>query len=225
MSRGTWLGVIAETMIIFHLQNVFNIRTYRIKIILKYVTITILSIAGTLAAASIIVHVIQTNNTLAEIIIGRAFSLFSGKDATFIIRLGYDINGIQTMLNNPLIGIGFGNIFTIFGGDLRNGIPTMGTSSNFLVDIGAEIGILGLLSFVIFMINIYIRGRNTLYKTSNRQLQVIFIGAIASYIGIIINGFTAASHLLPFIWISAGILAVSKVKSVEKGINVLDRKV
>jgi hypothetical protein len=136
-------------------------------------------------------------------------------DPTISIRYNQIQAAGRSVLRHPFVGLGFGNAFTVIedGRALSNDnavrlIPKIrvATSSNFLFDIVAETGFLGLISFLFFLIFLIRKGIKSIKKAPSVTVQIIYIGAFASCIGMIINGMSYPLVMLPFFWISAGIL-------------------
>ena len=203
----------------------------------KKVKVIFLMICFSILALLIASKYIVTNGTsVVDVISARVTSLFSGSDATSMIRFNNNLKAFNSMLENPFTGVGFGNAFTVIEKRIKDKekenilrekrnqndliidnkkkenilLPKVigATSSNFLADIGMEIGILGLLSFIFFIVLVIIKAVIYIKRINNPYVVVVYVGALASFIGLIVNGITYSIHLLPFFWISAGVLSV-----------------
>ncbi|OGS37875.1 MAG: hypothetical protein A2551_07975 [Elusimicrobia bacterium RIFOXYD2_FULL_34_30] len=234
MSRGAWLACIVIIGFVFYFHNKFSVKKINIG---KKVKVIFLMICFSILALLIASKYIVTNGTsVVDVISARVTSLFSGSDATSMIRFNNNLKAFNSMLENPFTGVGFGNAFivieerikdkekeNILGGKRNQNdliidnkkkdnilLPKVvgATSSNFLADIGMEIGIFGLLSFIFFMVLVIIKAVIYIKRINNPYVVVVYVGALASFIGLIVNGITYSIHLLPFFWISAGILSV-----------------
>ena len=135
----------------------------------------------------------------------RVGSLFSGSDETALIRLGSISTAIavaSSSLPNFIAGIGFGNLPIILG-------ENVATSSNYLVDVFSETGFLGLISFigiVIAALFLPLKTLKILIRTRDNQLCAVFFGAYLSFIGLLVGGLTAATHMLNLFWFICGLL-------------------
>jgi len=210
ISRGSWLGFLIIICSVIYYQNKFKLRRTNFGKIFKIIVLFLTLWVTGLFFASEIISTSEKGDFTAYTI-ARIFSLAIAQDETFLIRLENNKKAVETMIECPFTGIGFGNVGTISGGDYKYG----GTSSNFLSDIGAETGIFGLASFLFFLIAIFKKGLKNIKNTKNEKTKIIFIGALGSYIGLLVNGLTYASHILPFLWISAGILSTKKLSSLD----------
>lgn len=151
--------------------------------------------------------------TEPEITSGRKLNI--AFDPTISIRCNQFQAAWKSALRHPFVGLGFGNAFTVIedGRALSNDnasrlIPKIrvATSSNFFFDIVAETGFLGLISFLFFLVFLIGKGIKNIKKAPSVTVQIIYIGAFASCIGMIVNGMSYPLVMLPFFWISAGII-------------------
>lgn len=213
MSRGSWLGCVVVMAMVFYYHNKLRLRRISFVRIIKFVVLMSVLLILVLTLVSRYITV-RGDTTVFHIVKSRVVSLAGGRDATYLERLEGDKKALEAMLRYPLTGIGFGNAFTILEGGIRSnksglhGIPEIGnaTSSCFLADIGAETGIIGLIIFVLFLILLLEKGAMTIKNVQDDKTAVVFIGAFASCIGLLANGVTYPILLMPFFWISAGVL-------------------
>ena len=136
-------------------------------------------------------------------------------DPTISIRCNQFQAAWKSALRHPFVGIGFGNVFSVIKGgralssnSAARSIPKIrvATSSNFFFDIVAETGFVGLISFLFFLVFLIDKGIKNIKKAPSINVQIIYIGAFASCIGMIVNGMSYPLVMLPFFWISAGII-------------------
>ncbi|MDD5491403.1 MAG: O-antigen ligase family protein [bacterium] len=215
MSRGSWLGMMVSMGIIVYFFNVKNI--YKTDIIRA--TLVFLVVVGMISIAlTTMSRLIPTKykSSVEEIVQERATSLFSASDPTRDIRYQSNLAALDAFWEHPFVGRGLGNAFVILEKKYDNKdislteLPPIvaATSSNFISDLAIETGLFGLVSFLCLIHAVIKQGLRNIRSTKDRQSMIIAIGAFASFIGIIINGLTYAMHMLPFFWITAGILSI-----------------
>lgn len=221
MSRGSWIGATVVMFVVLYYQHKYKIRELTFTDSIKTFGSMICLIMFVLFLV-VKLFFLSTPDITWQILL-RAVTIFSEEDfGTFLIRLNASSKALEAMLSHPFTGIGFGNIGVIYGLDnismLNFGLPQgiIVTSTNFLLDIGAETGVIGFLSVIIFLLVVFVKGTKTIHNIKDKKIQTILIGALSSYVGIIVNGLSYASHMLPFLWISAAILCVRFVFSLPK---------
>jgi O-antigen ligase len=223
MSRGSWLGCIATIItVIFYqhktkLQKITIFRLAKITVLIALLSTLPLWLWSKVIPVreTVTVTNVAVPKTVANVVTSRVISLPTGQDSTYQKRLKYSQNAVDVLRQHPLTGIGFGNVFTTLEGGLQenksdfHGIPAIGTatSSNFLVDICAETGIPGILIFVLFLILLLKKGLDGIKTAADNETLTVLIGAMGSCVGLMVNGLTYPILLLPFFWISAGMLS------------------
>jgi O-antigen ligase len=196
----------------------FNVKgIHKIDIVRSFLVFLVV-LGMILAALSTMSKVIPTKykSSVDEIVQERARSLFSASDPTRDIRYQSNLTALNAFWEYPFVGRGLGNAFVILEKkydqkDINlTDIPPIvaATSSNFISDLAVETGLFGVGSFFLFIYLVIKQGLHSIRTIKNRQALVIMIGAFASFIGIIANGLTYAMHMLPFFWITAGILSI-----------------
>jgi O-antigen ligase len=210
MSRGSWLGACgAIFVIILCLYKLGRIR-FRVLTILKtgislYIIISIILI--------IIPKIfpIKFADNIYDVISARIVSFAMFKDETINVRYSYNIIGLQCVEKSPITGIGYGNLFSVlpFGYDLtteHDKIPIIGnaTTSNFIMDIASETGLLGISCFLILLLHALATGYKNVMKAKDEDIRTMSLGTLAAMVGLILNGISYASHMLPFLWVSIG---------------------
>lgn len=198
-SRG---GLVVFTFEIFawfiltRLYNVHELRRFRIRNVLLFIALPI-AICGLLAGPEIL--------DVVDVFLDRIQTLFSGDDATSKIRWDGIVAAVSETINSPVnfvVGMGLGNLSLFFGGGVA-------TTANILVDIFSELGILGLLSFIIILSAALILPLGTLkrlMREKDGEMLVAFFGAYLSFVGLVAGGLTYATHMLNIFWFSCGLL-------------------
>lgn len=215
MSRGSWLGMLVSMGVVVYFFNIKGI--YKINII-KSVSIFMAVLGMILIALTTMSKLIPTRYkwSVEEIVQERARSIFSASDPTRDIRYHSNLTALEAFWEHPFAGRGLGNAFVILEKKYDNKdaslteIPPIvaATSSNFISDLAVETGLFGLGSFLLLIYIIIKQGLRAIRSIKDRQTMILMIGAFASFIGIIVNGLTYAMHMLPFFWITAGILSI-----------------
>jgi len=141
------------------------------------------------------------------------FSTTGGvNDPTMNLRLSASIVGLEVWLSDVpslFIGQGAGNLYL-------TAVDGM-TTSNLVVDILAETGIIGLLSFfsILNILLLNLRGFIIFYTKGPRNSQALgpAIGFFLATVGLIFGGLTYSTHNLFLTWISFGLLAAATSKN------------
>lgn len=213
MSRGSWIGFVislAVTMLALHSANIKKISVLRIAgagVILCFIL---------LISFEVVLKFIPSRSALSvkEIIQERAVSLFQRKDPTRDIRYNTNKVAIEAFLEHPFVGWGLGNTFVILEKKYKYKdaspyeVPKViaATSSNFISDVAMETGLVGLAAFFTFIFLVLKSGWQTIKGAMDRPTLLLYAGAYASFIGMLINSLTYATIMLPFFWIVAGFL-------------------
>jgi O-antigen ligase len=164
---------------------------------------------------------------LLDVLTTRSVGFRPSGDETTSIRLLFVQTAVRAFLAHPLIGSGIGNVGFVlnhFGRGADFGTVTLhgavqpprydlGTTSNLLADLLLEIGLLGLLSFVVFL-GAVARASFTRARGQGR-VGLVHTGALLSLAGVLINGLSYNSLYLPFTWVALalGPLAATRLES------------
>lgn len=223
MSRGSWFGCIIGLFSAIVCMQMVGLIRVKITMVLKFIIVIVGLVASIFVIIPNVFPVKYTSN-INSVIISRVTSFYLLKDATVDDRYSFNMAGLNAFKTHPIIGIGFGNIFSEipYGYDETTSnqlIPKIGnaTTANFAVDILAETGLFGLGLFVtIILYSIIVNYYNAKYLR-DAQLRILSIGCIASIIGLSVNGISYASHMLPFLWICFGLTyALQKSRHAER---------
>jgi O-antigen ligase len=220
MSRGSWIGCLAESTVILFLLNATKIRRIRFQFLLK---ILLGLLIFSYVSFQIVSKTVPVNYdvSVSKVIITRILGFLTNNDETVSIRFANNLEVLKSIEKHPLIGIGFGNAFAILNKEIpdnqtgRSLVPDVEnlnlTTGNILTDIGGELGALGLIAFGSILICALYVGTKKLKHSGTYDLKVVRIGAIASCVGLFFNGISYATHMIPFFWISVAIACVSIV--------------
>jgi O-antigen ligase len=137
----------------------------------------------------------------------------------------------------PILGVGLGNegflfreAVPAFGSRLTeivrilNGSPQFPNPKNLWIRLLAETGIIGFLTFVVWLL-IMLLGARSLFKRNGRMQGAIGLAGILALFAQIIEGFSLDSFALPQLWIMLGFVAAvlafprSKSSPVEAGVD------
>jgi hypothetical protein len=135
----------------------------------------------------------------------RLTSLFSGNDSTSKIRWDSITLAISEVISSPtnfVVGMGLGNLPLLLG-------EGVATTANFIVDVFAELGLVGLFSMLIILgvaLVFPLRTLKRLLKEKDEEMLTAFFGAYLSFVGLIAGGMTYATHMLNIFWFVCGLL-------------------
>ncbi len=120
--------------------------------------------------------------------------------------------GIELMLENPITGVGIDGFTTAEGLSHRDIGGKWSTAHNSFIQIGAELGFVGLFLFC-YIIWVSLRDINRINKTliqRNEDHPILFLlGAIqCSWIGYIIGGFFLSAAYTPVFYFLVGVSAI-----------------
>lgn len=149
-----------------------------------------------------------------DVLTTRSLGFRVATDETTSVRLLFIMTATRAFLAHPLIGNGIGNVGYVLnqygrGADfgtvtLRGAVQPpaydLGTTSNIFADLLLETGLLGLLSFLAF-VAAGLRASLDRSGTGNAT-GLLQSGALLSFIGVLINGFSYNSIYLPFTWVA-----------------------
>ena len=210
MSRGSWIGMLVIVIIVMlRLQENYNLR----KIAICSISIVVISLV-TLQTVDRFIP--SQYLPIRQAILQRSKGLFTKGDLTVLSRYSQSLTAASVTMKNPLLGIGYGNIFTIMPSGIFSlhskipGIPIIGnaTSSNFLLDIAVETGIIGFIIFLLFIIRVIMKSFRGGMQIKEPKTKAIYFGVLYSSLGMMVNGLTYAVHMLSFFWISLGLLSI-----------------
>lgn len=129
-----------------------------------------------------------------EVSLGNFITIAYRKDPNVEIRGQIYKKSLQQVKENPVFGIGWGNISKILGNDERGaGL----NSSNIFLEIWLGGGIIALLSFVFIVGFILIKSIVNYYKTKNWEFLFVILGITVVLIPNMFN----AGIMLGFVWI------------------------
>lgn len=123
------------------------------------------------------------------------------KDPNVNIRQEIYRKSWEELKNNPIFGIGWGNISNILGKDERGaGL----NSSNIFLEAWLGAGILGLMVAIMIFIGAIIRGLK-LFMSSEDAMRSVGMFILLGSIAIIVPNFFNAGMMLGFLWLFLGI--------------------
>ncbi len=148
-------------------------------------------------------------------VVGRLLETGTSRDLTLVGRFLVMREGVDAFLSHPLLGVGLGNVFTVIsqfgyvpvysavGGLVDRGNAT---TANFVVDILAELGLLGITAFAALIY--YVLKLSKLSRqifVSNDGFYFAF-GAFLSFVGILVNSLSYDAIYTPYFWIVIGFI-------------------
>ncbi len=173
LTRGAFLAFILITAFIFLYQLIKDFRPVIFK--------TIISV--TIFFTSFQVSTIIMDSNESNVIIDRVASIqLNNSDESINQRLRYSSHAITSILKTPLLGVGIGNWkFMSIDYDSKNMQEYIVPSfvHNDFLHIGAEIGILGLIFYVIFIFNPFIILIKKIFSSQETFFDVILLSMIS----------------------------------------------
>ncbi len=193
MSQGAWVGLCMGELFLLTLGN---------KKIRKSITILVLSALLSLTILS--VHSAITGTNLLSFFYTRLDPYSSSK----IERVYIWKASIKMFLDHPILGIGIGTFPLIYPSyKLPQAYETsMSFAHNLPLNILAETGILGFLSFFTFIVSLYIRGIR-LYRKTQDDLVLILLSSLTVYLGHqLFDGTMWSLHIGLILWFIGAII-------------------
>lgn len=139
---------------------------------------------------------------------GRFVTVAFRKDPNINIRQEIYKKSWAEIRNNPVLGIGWGNISDVLGKDERGaGL----NSSNIFLEVWLGAGILGLLAFVAIWLGVIIRALKS-FLEDNFEMKAVGIFLLVGSVAIIVPNLFNAGILLGYLWLFLGITFIKKEK-------------
>lgn len=106
-------------------------------------------------------------------------------------RIGLWSSAIKMVVDNPLNGVGYGNYRESYKNNYKiDGIPPFDHSHNNLLNFSAELGLIGLLSFLYLMIFVLRKFIIYYQNTENNNIKLFFLSGILVFIIYNVQGLT-----------------------------------
>jgi len=140
-----------------------------------------------------------------------------GEDSTSRSRFAYWNYGWQVMLDHPIFGVGYDNWLVYAHYDMPAGIydGRIQLPHNIYIEAGAELGFVGLFSFILLIIFAFItnaRTRKIISISENKLLYLLSYGLDMGLVGYLVAGAFVTVLYYPFFWVQiAMIVAVNNV--------------
>lgn len=197
VSRGGYLALAGALIVIavFYLKKLLTIK--KITILLAVLVLVWLVVTRALGFQGEALNLETFKNHVSNVFYG----------ASYQERVETLTQANLAFLKNPLIGIGVGG-FGPFMAAHPYYQPTDGWPivNNEFVEILAETGLLGLLSFIIILLVLFFRSLKAVQQCQNQYLKAIMIALLAAFIGIIIQYQTFSTLYVLHIWFLFGLM-------------------
>jgi O-antigen ligase len=160
----------------------------------------------------------------------------SGTDKTSVLRIKYWKAGLEMANDHPVVGIGYENWRSYY---LQNyfdpndslssidyrGRPIIETSHNSFVEVGSQLGYLGLVGFLALLASVWVvnaQSRRMLRDLGDRGnfLRNMSYGLDGGMIAFVVGGFFMAVAFYPFVWFQLAMSGALRVAAID-----LSRKV
>jgi putative inorganic carbon (HCO3(-)) transporter len=128
-----------------------------------------------------------------DAVMERLMSIFNPTDTSSTLRIALWESTIAMIWDKPLLGIGWGSYWLVYPEYdffLNNPAARIVHAHNMYLHIAAEIGIPGLLVFLIIIYGHTKKAMDILSHTNNRWVTGLMLGIVAAVLGLAVNGFT-----------------------------------
>ncbi len=193
LSRGGYAGMAVSLFVVF-IASIWWLLTPRV-ILVAITTLAVLLVA--------IVGLIQFSS-LGQKAYTETIKHFTqiGQDASALQRVGTYVQAEQAYSESPITGVGVGN-FGPFAANYPGGLPKDGWAivNNEPLELLAEMGILGLLSFSLFLVVLIWRSITAFFTTKDEMLKATMLGLIAAIIGVLVQYQFFSTLYIMHIWV------------------------
>jgi hypothetical protein len=214
LSRGGFLGIAGELLALVFLANVIKAEGGLRNTIPVGKLARGLIVAGLLFLSLHYTFDIMFNITIldwVEQVTRRLTTTGSASDLTTDIRFKSVSLGLAAISSDVL-----SFIFGVGAGNMKLSVVGEPTTSNQFIDVLVENGVIGILSYLLFIIYLLWKSYAFMRRASwanNKHTIIVFAGFYLSFIGMVVGGFTYSTHSLFFFWLNAGLLsAVTSTK-------------
>jgi probable O-glycosylation ligase (exosortase A-associated) len=130
----------------------------------------------------------------------------AGSDATSVSRLTRWKGGIDMMFDHPLLGVGYFNWPIYYGPKYEPGVRGALLSHNIFVQVGAELGMTGLILFVIMILTCFKYTRVIRRIAQANQGMEYYVrladGLDGALVGYLVSGFFVTVFFYPYFWVN-----------------------
>lgn len=126
-------------------------------------------------------------------------------------RLSASAQAYSIYKENPLLGIGLGNYGPYVKSYPMN-MPKGGWDivNNEYLEIMAETGTLGIVSFVLILITIIIRSLLAVFRAKDEYLKLTMMGMLAAFIGVLVQFASMSTLYIIHIWVLIGLMIATQ---------------
>ncbi|MFI5399073.1 MAG: O-antigen ligase family protein [Candidatus Binatia bacterium] len=222
-SRGTLLALLVVGLLVLRVNRKQGTGSIRMGKALG--TLALFVALGTAGITYLVLPNIPTfgslsNSSALEWAVGRILNTGSESDRTLFGRLQQAWVGARVSLENPVIGVGYGNVFTVLDQVYLEqthvnaedsgipGIPNTGnaTTANFVVDIAAETGLVGLAIFLLMLVQVARIARSNLAAHTGSAELAFSLGSYLAFWGILVNSLSYSGVGLVTFWLNVGVI-------------------
>lgn len=186
LSRGAVVALLASILLI----STFYIKRARISLVFSFI---VFGIVLSLFWSEGINYRFMTSLT-------NPFFDISISDRFFAIK-----SAIPMFLDSPIFGVGFGNFKYEMISYGYGGVNLVGAHNTF-VAIACELGLLGLVPFVIIVIVVIKNSLNGIRLAKNLRLKNLLIGLLGSFVGLLVMGLSHELYIHVLLWFLIGLL-------------------
>ena len=202
LSRGGFISFFVIMVIAF--QTVLLVQGARWKSLLPVILAVSIGVAISYVAVTALSD--STGTSAAE--------RFSGADEVTLVRGVIYVAAFGMFLNEPVLGIGYGNFRSHFNAYTSTGPDDMWDAHSLYFKFLAEIGLVGTLCFLAFIGSILLSARRSWRKGANDMERVVGAALLGSVAGVLVQGLVEALIENPqfgsMLWFLFAMLAVAQ---------------
>ena len=222
-SRGTFLGIVAMSCIVVRVNSRLTTGAVRIRKLIAVMFI------GALVAMLITLYLLVpyipsfAHTDPLDWAITRITGTGSADDATFYGRLELIRTCLTAFLARPLLGLGYGNVFSILDQSHYNpqntateGLVDRGnaTSANFLMDVAVETGVIGITVFFFLLFAVAKVAKHNLKRQQGTPNFPFVLGSYLAFWGMLVNSLSYSAVTLAIFWLNVGVILGSSRLSI-----------
>lgn len=222
-SRGSYVGFAVECIVLVYLAIHARV-SERVRKRSRLFLLGFILLGSTSIVAMQNVQLFK-DETFAEFMLHRVKSFFTSGDETVNLRKQYSSVAWDQFLQNPLMGIGMGNLSGPLDNAVfdENGLLVGGdaTSSNWVLDLLTETGLVGFFLMLCFLGTALIQAFRRLGQIQVGRDYALVAGNILACAGMLINGISYPQIYLASFWMVTGLLLsynMSDISSVKKAV-------
>ncbi|VAW80325.1 hypothetical protein MNBD_GAMMA12-2379, partial [hydrothermal vent metagenome] len=153
-----------------------------------------------------------------------------GEDNSSLQRFAYWVAGVEAIKEHPLLGIGYHNWMPYMTYMYPDGLgpgKTIQVSHNIYIETTSELGVTGLLMFLLLIIYAFINNARTRKMATELKNKLFFnlsYGLDAGLIGYLVAGTFVTVTYYPFFWIQIAMIVMLNSVTKKQWMSLPDQK-